>query len=89
MTYLSGELSATLLFMLLYYRKLFNISEASRPKTRGHCQKLVKKRSRLELRKKIFSQRVVNTWNRLPHTVVDAESVNSFKNKLDKFDKYW
>lgn len=71
------------------YRKLFNISEASRPKTRGHCQKLVKKRSRLELRKNFFSQRVVNTWNGLPQTVVDAESVNSFKNKLDKFDKYW
>lgn len=71
------------------YRKLFEISEVNRRKTRGHSQKLVKKRSRLELRKNFFSQRVVNAWNGLPQSVVDAESVNSFKNKLDKFDKYW
>ena len=71
------------------YRKLFEMSDTSRPNTRGHSQKLVKKRSRLELRKNFFSQRVVNAWNGLPQSVVDAESVNSFKNKLDKIDKYW
>ena len=70
------------------YRKLFEMSNASRPNTRGHSQKLVKKRSRLEVRKNFFSQRVVNAWNGLPQSVVDAKSVNSFKNKLDKIDKY-
>ena len=29
--------------------------------------------------------RVVSVWNSLPDTVVCAESVNSFKSRLDKF----
>ena len=29
------------------------------------------------------------TWNSLPQAVVDAVSVNSFKNRLDEFDKYF
>jgi len=32
-----------------------------------------------------FSQRVVKEWNLLPQEVVDATSVNQFKNRLDKF----
>ena len=36
-----------------------------------------------------FSQRVINTWNNLPQAVVDAVSVNSLKNRLDEFDKYF
>ena len=31
-----------------------------------------------------FSQRVVNGWNSLPAEVVNAESVNSFKNAYDR-----
>jgi len=30
-----------------------------------------------------FSQRVINAWNKLPSYVVEAASVNSFKNRLD------
>ena len=33
-----------------------------------------------------FSQRVVNLWNRLPATVVEASSVNSFKKRLDDWN---
>ena len=47
---------------------------------RGHGMKLTKERSRLDTRKFFFSQRVVNGWNRLPATVVNAETVNAFKN---------
>ena len=47
---------------------------------RGHGMKLNKERSRLDIRKLFFSQRAVNGWNRLPATVVNAESVNAFKN---------
>jgi len=36
--------------------------------------------SRLGTRKFFFSQRVVNSWNSLPAEVVNAESINSFKN---------
>jgi len=52
--------------------------------TRGHCYKLETKRSRLELRQNFFSQRVVVHWNKLPESVVTAESVNAFKNRLNK-----
>ena len=34
----------------------------------------------------ISCQRVVNAWNGLSQFVVDPETVNSFKNRLDKFD---
>jgi len=44
-----------------------------------------KDRSRLDIRKFFFSQRVVNKWNSLPVDVVEAVSVNSFKNRYDKF----
>ena len=31
-----------------------------------------------------FSSRVVNMWNSLPDLVVDADTVNTFKRRLDK-----
>ena len=54
---------------------------------RGHSLKLVANRSRLNIRQNFFSQRVVRSWNCLPQNVIDAPSVNSFKNRLDKFWK--
>jgi hypothetical protein len=54
-------------------------------RTRGHSYKLVKLRSNTNIRSNFFSQRVINSWNSLPEYVVQAESVNSFKNRLDKF----
>jgi len=53
---------------------------------RGHSLKLSFNRSRLDLMKNFFSQRVISAWNSLPQYVVDATSVNSFKNRLDA---YW
>ena len=47
---------------------------------RGYGMKLNKERPRLNIR----NQRVVNGWNRLPATVVNAESVNAFKNAYDR-----
>jgi len=52
--------------------------------TRGHEYKLQKSRSRLNIRKHYFSQRVVDKWNSLPAAIVQAQSVNSFKNMYDK-----
>ena len=47
--------------------------------------KLMKERARFDdTRKFYFSQRVVNGWNRLPAIVVDAETVNAFKNAYDR-----
>jgi ribonucleases P/MRP protein subunit RPP40 len=58
-------------------------------KTRGHSLKLVKKRSNGDIRKYFFSQRVINSWNGLTQEIVDADTINCFKNRLDKFDKYF
>ena len=69
------------------FSKFFKIQDSNR--TRGNSCKLFKQRSHLDLRKNFFSQRVVNTWNNLPQADVNAVSVNSFKNQLDEFDKYF
>ena len=46
---------------------------------------LVKKQSRLDVRKYSFSQRTINVWNKLSTDCVHASSVNMFKNKIDKY----
>ena len=56
-----------------------------RQNLRGHSKKLYKERSRLNIRKTFFTNRVTNLWNSLPEKVVCAPSLNSFKNRLDKF----
>jgi len=53
--------------------------------TRGNLCKLVLDRSKYELRRHYFTHRIVSAWNSLPDSVVSAESVNSFKSRLDKF----
>ena len=54
--------------------------------TRGHNYTLVKKQSRLDVRKYSFSQRTINVWNKLSTNCVhDYSSVNMFKNKIDKY----
>ena len=52
---------------------------------RGHSMKLFKPRCRTNLRKNIFSNRVVDLWNDLDQDIIDSINVNSFKNKLDNF----
>jgi hypothetical protein len=37
------------------------------------------------VRAKFFTNRVISDWNELPKELVEARSVNSFKNKLDKY----
>ena len=73
-------------FENLDYRTFFNLNNSNR--TRGHRYKLVKNRSRLDIRKYFFSQRIVDLWNKLPQGVVEATSVNQFKNKLDLYNLY-
>ena len=53
--------------------------------TRGHNFTLVKKQSRLDVRKFSFSQRTINVWNTLSEESVHASIVNMFKNRIDKY----
>ena len=46
--------------------------------------KICHERSRLNLRKESFPNRAVNMWDFLPEHVVNAPSVDSIKNRLDK-----
>ena len=60
--------------------KFFTLSDGPH-NLRGHRYKLFKDRSRLNVRKFFFSQRVVDSWNKLPAHV---ETVNCFKRRLDE-----
>lgn len=53
--------------------------------TRGHDQKLVKGRCRLNCRFFSFSNRIINVWNGLPGDVVACNTIEGFKNRLDKY----
>ena len=53
--------------------------------TGGHNFTLVKKQSRLDVRKFSFSQRTINVWNTLPTECVHASSVSMFKNRINKY----
>ena len=55
--------------------------------TRGHTKKIYKERSRLEIRKHSFRNRITDVWNSLPQKVVDCKTVISFERNIDKFWK--
>ena len=57
----------------------------ARASTRGNNYKLVNHSFHYDLRKHFFSARIVNIWNSLPNSIVDANTVNAFKARLDKF----
>ena len=54
-------------------------------RTRGNKYKLVQHHCHCDIRKFNFTNRVVPIWNSLPNHVVSADTVNTFKNRLDKF----
>ena len=56
-------------------------SPTKKPHTRGHPQKVFKEHAVKLIRSRSFSQRVVNDWNNLPVDLVEATSLNIFKNR--------
>ncbi len=52
--------------------------------TRSHSIKLFKPRFESELRKHIFSQRIIEDWNSLTENIVSSDTLNIFKCRLDK-----
>ena len=60
---------------------LFNYEFDKR--TRSHPFKLHKTRFNTSKFQNFFTNRVINVWNALPKLLVTAESLNTFKNRLD------
>ena len=65
--------------------KLLELEDVGR--TRGHNMKIKKQRFKTDVGKFNFRNRIANIWNNLPRKVVEAPSINSFKNRLDKLWK--
>ncbi|KAK3089769.1 hypothetical protein FSP39_006368 [Pinctada imbricata] len=57
----------------------------SRTSSRTHDMKIFPQRAHTKVRKNAFSVRSANIWNSLPAHVVTSKTVNTFKNRLDKF----
>ena len=62
---------------------IFFTKAPSDSSTRGHSQKLLKPSTTRIVRQRFFAVRVINAWNNLPESIVNASSINDFKNKLD------
>ena len=74
-----------------YFNDFYNVgspkfvpADAGTRDLRGNSMRLQKTRFRLNVRANYFSNRVVNSWNSLPDSVVTAPTINSFKSRLDK-----
>jgi len=84
---LRGDLILT--YKLLTNKMEVDASQFFQPRndthnTRGHRLKLFVPSVRTCVRRNSFSQRILEHWNKLPSEVVDADSVNTFKNLLDR-----
>ena len=55
---------------------------------RGHNLKLFKPSVKRNVGKYTFSNRVIDSWNRLPEDIIACESLDNFKKKLDRLFKF-
>ncbi|CAG2239000.1 unnamed protein product [Mytilus edulis] len=60
----------------------------NRHSTRVNSNKIIHQRFKTSLRKNSFSVRIAKLWNKLPDKVTKAPSINSFKNRLDRYWEY-
>ena len=69
-------------------KSLFEITENNKTRN-NNPNKLYKKRTNTNLYQHFFTNRIINTWNSLPEEVVEVDTLNKLKNKIDfYFNKY-
>ena len=66
------------------FRNFFHLSTTG---LRGHSLKIFKP-FKHDVGKYTFSNRVIDSWNRLPENIIDCESLDNFKEKLDRLFKF-
>jgi len=81
-----GDLVTAFQYLKRAYRKdgENHFNKACCDRTRSNGFKLRESRFRLDIRKKFFTIKVAKHWHRLPRGVVDAQSLETFKAKLDR-----
>ena len=67
------------------YRNFFHLATTG---LRGHSLKIFKHSFKHDVGKYIFSNRVIDSWNRLPENRIDCESLDNFKEKLYHLFKF-
>jgi len=65
------------------FESLFQLT--NQDKTRGHTLKLTRHCTNRDVRLYFFSERVINSWNQLDQSVVDAGCVDTFRRRLHAF----
>ena len=61
------------------FRNFFHLSTTG---LRGYSLKIFKPSFKHDVEKYTFSNRVIDSWNRLPESIIDCESLDNFKEKL-------
>jgi hypothetical protein len=83
---LRGQLIETFKYLKGFTRAsptgLFDLNDE--PRNRNNGQKLIVKRFNTSVAENFFPIKIANVWNRLPSAVVNCNTVNAFKNNLDK-----
>ena len=54
---------------------------------RGNGAKIFKTRFKSNIGKNSFTNRTINLWNSLPIEAIQCNTLNTFKNKIDKYLK--
>ena len=49
-----------------------------------YSKKIFKKRPQLNIKKNIFTHRIIDAWNSLPEKVISAPSLKAFERRLDR-----